>query len=87
MKSPALQSIVTSDSSRLMTSLGSAMMKVAQASCGRDATKVKEPSVASMSRHPDRETIYETFEVDGDLVNGPTQQIFSVDNSQVCWLS
>lgn len=63
MKSPAPQSMVTSDSSRLMTSLGSAMMKAAQASCGRDATKVKKPSVASMSKHSDRERIYKTLEV------------------------
>lgn len=56
MKSPALQSMLTSDSSRLMTSLGSAMMKAAHASCGFDATKVKRPSVASMSKHPTNHT-------------------------------
>ena len=52
MKSPALQSMLTSDSSRLMTSLGSPIRKAAQPSCGWAAMKVNWPSVAIMSKHP-----------------------------------
>lgn len=66
MKSPALQSMLTLYSSRLTTSLGSAMTNAAQASWGLEATKVKWPSVANMSRHPGRQQKHDDGNSDED---------------------